>query len=207
MIRISKTMGRMSMIRVLGVLWSIALVFVTSCVTVNIYFPAAEVNRAAEQIVDDVYGKPGNPAGSSGEEQGQRWVGRALAAALEPSNAYAQEDITVTNAVIRGLQEQLAANHQNLIPFYEQGNVGIDKNGYLTLRDTGALPMAQLAALRRLTGTDNSLRRQLYLEVAKALNLQMDQVDRVERVFAAKWKEKAASGWWIQEDDGNWRSK
>ncbi len=29
---------------------------VAACVTVNIYFPAAQVEKAAENIVDDVYG-------------------------------------------------------------------------------------------------------------------------------------------------------
>jgi hypothetical protein len=30
------------------------LILVASCVTVNIYFPAAEVQKAADKIVDDV---------------------------------------------------------------------------------------------------------------------------------------------------------
>ena len=33
--------------------------FVSACVTVNIYFPAAAVERAAEQIVKETWGGPG----------------------------------------------------------------------------------------------------------------------------------------------------
>ena len=37
---------------------------VSACVTVNIYFPAAAVERAADQIVKETWGGPAKPAGS-----------------------------------------------------------------------------------------------------------------------------------------------
>src|SRR5690606_549006 len=46
----------------------LALVLVpvlSACVTVNIYFPAAAVQRAADQIVEETWGEPG----SSGAKQ------------------------------------------------------------------------------------------------------------------------------------------
>ena len=36
--------------------------FVSACVTVNIYFPAAAVERAADQIVKETWGGPAKPA-------------------------------------------------------------------------------------------------------------------------------------------------
>jgi len=38
--------------------------FVSACVTVNIYFPAAAVERAADQIVKETWGGPAGPANS-----------------------------------------------------------------------------------------------------------------------------------------------
>ena len=35
---------------------------ISACVTVNIYFPAAAVERAAEQIVKETWGGPSEPA-------------------------------------------------------------------------------------------------------------------------------------------------
>jgi hypothetical protein len=39
-----------------------ATFFISACVTVNIYFPAAAVERAAEQIVKETWGGSGEPA-------------------------------------------------------------------------------------------------------------------------------------------------
>jgi len=49
--------------------WFLALALVAACVTVNIYFPAATVEKTADQIVSDVYGeKPPEPEnGAPGE--------------------------------------------------------------------------------------------------------------------------------------------
>ncbi len=178
-----------------------------ACVTVNIYFPAAEVERAADKIVDDVYGvKPTGNGDEKGKPDGpsQGSLIRLLAEFLEPADAHAQEAVSVSNATIRGLKNQLGENHRQLRPFYDQGNVGIDRNGYLVLRDTQGLPLQQLALLKRLVNEDNSLRKQLYREVAKALNVASDQVDRIEAIFAGHWRQKALSGWWVQRDDGSW---
>src|SRR5262249_34156296 len=38
-----------------------AIFFVSACVTVNIYFPAAAVERAAEEIVKETWGGPDKP--------------------------------------------------------------------------------------------------------------------------------------------------
>jgi len=46
-----------SLVRALGLL-GLALAL-AACVTVNIYFPAAKVEKTADEIVGDVYGKEG----------------------------------------------------------------------------------------------------------------------------------------------------
>ena len=53
----------------LGKRWLVALfvVFLVSCVTVNIYFPAAAIQKAADEIVDDVRKAP---PGNGGEKSG-----------------------------------------------------------------------------------------------------------------------------------------
>ncbi|WP_244147371.1 DUF1318 domain-containing protein [Desulfovermiculus halophilus] len=175
-----------------------------ACVTVNIYFPAAEVEKAAERIVDDVYGQDRNETGGGGGDQSalQRFL-----AWLGPDTAWAQEVTSVSNAAIRGLKQTIADNHQKLLPFYRQGAVGIDKDGYLEIRNTQELNLGQVAALRKTVAKDNEARRQLYREVAAALQLDPSNVSRVEEIFARQWREKASAGWWIQKDDGSWSRK
>ena len=45
--------------------YCLLIFFVTSCITINIYFPAAAVEKAADIIVDEVWG---NQGGKPGEE-------------------------------------------------------------------------------------------------------------------------------------------
>ena len=193
-----------------------ALAVIAGCVTVNIYFPAAKVEKTAEKIVDEVYQekketpppvqpeekeKPRslNEGGSPGRLASLEWLG--------PAPAHAEEATTVSNAAIRALKEQIGKRHQELLPYYQQGQAGINKDGYLEVRGTGGLALPQVAALKRLVEADNAARRQLYDEVAKALGLKSAQVPQVRQIFAKQWRDKAQAGWAVQGDDGQWVRK
>jgi uncharacterized protein YdbL (DUF1318 family) len=181
-----------------------AIMGIAACVTVNIYFPAAEVEKAAERIVDDVYGQDNE---ATPEENSDQSALKHFWAWMGPQKAWAQDATTVSNAAIRGLKQTIAGNHQELKSFYAQGAVGITKDGYLEVRDTSGLNLGQVAALRQLVQKDNEGRRQLYREVAAALQLDSSQVGKVEDIFARQWRDKASSGWWIQQDNGQWVKK
>ena len=185
----------------------VALMFLgAACVTVNIYFPAARVEKTAEQIVDDVYQqKETAPEQKKAPGPGSalmRWL-----AWLAPRQAWAASATSVSNAAIRALKDDIARRHGQILPFYQKGKVGINKDGYLVLRDQKGLPMKELARLRRLISADNQARRRLYQEVTRALNLPANQVGKVQRIFAGMWRAKAGGGWWIQEDNGRWHRK
>jgi uncharacterized protein len=189
------------------------LVIVAGCVTVNIYFPAAQVEKTAEKIVDDVYREKAEPPEQGPAEKprslNERGILRNIArlAAFGPATAHAEEATTVSNAAIRGLKDQIGQRHRELLPYYQQGQVGISKDGFLEVRGTGGLGLQQVASLKRLVDADNAARRQLYEEVAKALNLKPEQVPQVRQIFAKQWRDKAEAGWAVQGDDGQWRRK
>lgn len=197
--------------------WFLALALVAACVTVNIYFPAATVEKTADQIVSDVYGEkppepengaPGEPKPSS-EARTRPALASRLADLIErigPAEAQAAEATTVSNAAIRGLKNQLAQNFQELKPFYEKGNVGIGQDGMLVVRNQDGLALPDVARMRRLVSADNQTRAQLYQEVAKALNLQSSQVGQVQEIFARKWIEEAPRGYYVQAG-GAWKRK
>jgi uncharacterized protein YdbL (DUF1318 family) len=174
---------------------------IAACVTVNIYFPAAEVKKTADEFVDDVYKKD---TSESGEEQSSlhrflEWLG--------PQEARAQKASQVSNAAIRGLKAQIGEHHSKLEPSYASGAIGITNDGYLTIKDKSKLSLSELGKVRQLVEKDNRARKQLYKEVVKALDLEQSQISRVESIFADTWRSKAASGWWIQKDDGSWTRK
>jgi len=181
-------------------LFLVALFLISACITVNINFPAAEIRKQAEEIVDDVYGieNPDNAPTSSLD---------CFIAWLLPKAAFAQDATTISNASIRALKGQLKAQHNMLAPFFTKGNVGIDKNGMLTLKDTKGMNMKNLAKLRRTVKADNNIRNKLYAEVAKAMNIPSGQVNQVKDIYADLWRQKAGAGWWIQDDKGAWKKK
>jgi uncharacterized protein len=187
---------------------------IAACVTVNIYFPAAAVERTAEEFVGDVYRKKDHPPKERQEPNGEPRSRRedgifALArlARLGPAPAHAQDATTVSNAAIRALKEEIARRHGELLPYYQGGQAGITREGYLEVRDTGGLNLSQVAALRRLVDADNAARRRLYDEVGKALNLTPEQIPQVRQIFAKQWRDQAQGGWWVQTDDGQWSRK
>ena len=181
-----------------------SLLLLAACVTVNIYFPAAQAERTAEEIVDEVY-KEGQ---TQGDEQSA--IVRTLLAlagdVFGPGVAHAQDATSVSNAAIRGLKQTLADNHRQLAPFYASGAVGITNDGYLAVRDDSALSLQDKAQVKRLVASDNDTRKKLYQEVATALNVP-GETAKVAAVFADEWRSKAAGGWWVQADDGSWKRK
>ena len=189
------------------------LALIAGCVTVNVYFPAAQVEKTAEKIVEEVYQEKKEPPmpGPTDKPQSsnERGIFCSIArlARFGPAPAHAEEATTVSNATIRGLKDQIGQRHRELLPFYQQGQVGINKDGFLEVRGTSGLGLQQVASLKRLVDADNAARRQLYEEVAKALTLKPDQVSQVRQIFSKQWRDKAEAGWDVQADNGQWGRK
>ena len=188
-----------------------AIVFLLSaCVTVNIYFPAAAVERAADKIVKETYGgAPAEPA-----KQGQQPQSRILksrAAFAMPrfvGEAHAQEaDINVSNPTIRALRESIKRRSESLEPYMDRGNIGITRDGLLAARSTEGLSLKERAEVQQLVDAENRDRETLYSEIAKANGMARETVPKIKATFAKSWTEQARPGWYIQDAQGNWRKK
>ncbi|WP_321402140.1 DUF1318 domain-containing protein [Maridesulfovibrio sp.] len=188
------------------VLTFLSLLSFVACVTVNIYFPAAKVERAAEDIVEDVYGT--NPGQEGKDDQSALENFLAL---FSPQEAHAQvskaEIDKKSNSAIRGLKQTIAADHKKLVPYYNSGNIGITKDGYLQIISKNGLNIKQTAELRRLVAQDNDTRDQLYTEVAASMNIPGSELEKVKAIFAQEWQQRAPSGWFIQAKSGKWTKK
>ena len=180
-----------------------ALAFVFSCITVNIYFPEATVRTAAEEIVQEIRKKDGEGRSATGALLGGP---RTTAFSLVPA-AWAQEETTVSNPAIRALKETLKNRFPAIKPFFAGGNIGETNKGLLEVRDEAALGLKEKAALRSLVKDENGDRTKLYAEVAKALNIEASQIERVQKIFAESWIKNAEPGWWVQSEDGAWAKK
>ena len=183
--------------------------FVSACVTVNIYFPAAAVERAADQIVKETWGGPNEPAKPAAPApQSRNFFAPGYFVKLSfVSEAFAQEaDINVTNPAIRALKDSIRKRSDALKPYLDKGTVGIGQDGLLALRSADGLNLKERADVNQLIEAENKDREALYVEIAKANSISSDNIPRIKSIFAKSWMEQARPGWWIQSG-GNWQKK
>ncbi|NPA94479.1 MAG: YdbL family protein [Thermodesulfobacteria bacterium] len=181
--------------------WVMMIFFlVSACVTVNIYFPAAEVRKAAEDIVKDV--REQQPAGS--EENSSlsptSWF-------FSVAEAHAASELTVSNATIRQLKARMKKRFPSLAPYMARGLVGEGLNGLLTIKSLAGLGLKEKAKLKKLVDAENKDRMALYRAVAQALNIPSSQLSRVQSIFAQQWQKTAPKGTFIEIKPGKWVRK
>ena len=183
-------------------LWMAALVItlvVWACVTINIYFPAEKVESVAGEIVSEVRGqKPENQDGAkekdnpkeeeSAKDKEKSSLRFDTLLALWDSSAWADEVTTVSNPTIRALKEAMKNRYQIMKPFYQKGMLLEGNDGYVSLGSTSGLGLKERRDLNSLVEAENKDRERLYLEVAKALNIDPSQVNRVAEIFAKDWQ-------------------
>jgi uncharacterized protein YdbL (DUF1318 family) len=188
----------------------LSVMLLVSCVTVNIYFPAAAIQKAADQIVDDVRQTPEQapekkPEPTPDKKSHLRWFQYVTVGA--PAAHAAAVDVNVSTPAIRALKASMANRFPQLQPLYAKGALGETNNGLVAVRDTGALSLKERADATRLVDEENRDRTALYTEIVKANNLGMNTLPEVQRIFANSWRGKSAPGWWIQQDNGQWAKK
>jgi uncharacterized protein YdbL (DUF1318 family) len=185
-----------NMVRKLGRVSFFWVIFIASCVTVNIYFPAAAVQKAADQIVDDVRDK-------------NSWLLEQLKRiSLGPQEAYAQQvNIDVSTPAIRALRDAMSNRFPALKPYYDKGAIGENNNGYIEARDVGTLNLQDRGNLSRLMDQENKDRQGLYREIMTANRFGPEALPQIQRIFANSWRAKSAPGWWVQADNGQWAKK
>ena len=180
-----------------------------ACVTINIYFPAAAADKAAEKIVDDILGLQQQEGGEDGAALLDHLYDSISLNPLDwliPVAHAATPDFTVDTVQIRQLQAAMKQRHVQLQEHYASGAVGYTVDGLVALRDEGSVALKLRMQLKKLVAGENQDRNALYQAIAAA-NGHPEWESQVRSVFAGKWIEKAAAGWWYQAADGGWREK
>ena len=185
-----------------------ALVLLAACVTINVYFPAAEAQQAAAEFVDKVIGD--DPAQTPPPAQPPQ-------ASLQPrfnlmslliSDAQAQSvDITIRTPAIQEIQDRMADRFQNsLEAHFDSGALGFGSDGLIVVRDASKVPLKDRVSLNQLVADDNRDRKAVYREIAVA-NGHREWEDQIRETFARQWVASAHKGWWYQGADGGWKQK
>jgi uncharacterized protein YdbL (DUF1318 family) len=162
-----------------------------ACVTINIYFPAEKVESAAGRIVDDIRDNrpdPENQGRKGNQSYNRHGILDRIRAAISPAAAWAQEATTVSNPTIRALKKKMKERFQALKPYYKEGVLKERDDGYLAISDAGGLGLKEKRDLKGLVEAENEDRRTLYKEVAKALQIDPGQIEKIAQIFAKEWQ-------------------
>ena len=183
----------------------------TACVTINVYFPAAAAEQAAETIVRDVVSESPPAQRNTPEREPRsavdRWrvrVASALDWVIRP--AAAKADLEIDTPAIRKLRASLKRRQPQLRPYFASGALGLTRDALVALRDLKAVPLKERARLRKLVADENRDRNALYREIARA-NGHPEWEDDIRRTFARVWVKEFPKGTWYQDDKGRWRRK
>ncbi len=181
-----------------------------ACVTINVYFPAAAAEKAADRIIEDIWGKDKEKGGEQSALPGR--TGPVLLAALRGAldlvvpAAEAQADLDISSPAIRSLTASMKARAPDLDPFFESGAVGLTADGLVELRDANAVPLADRNSARKLVADENADRAALYREIAGANSHPEWEAD-IRNTFAQRWIANASTGWYYQNAAGAWVQK
>lgn len=194
--------------RVMTLPFLAATLLCAACVTINVYFPAAAAEKAADRIIDDVWDKGAPKPGAAAVPPQSSLPSRVVLAALDfviaPAQA-AQPDIDVSSPEVQQVKASLEARFSALKPYFESGAVGLTGDGLVAVRDANAVPLAKRNTVKALVADENRDRMALYRQIANA-NGQPQWAGQIQSVFAQRWVAKAQSGWWYQ-DSGGWKQK
>ena len=199
----------------------------SACVTINVYFPAAAAEKAADKIIEDVWGGDNNEATKEGDKRSSvaapeetvtprtrtlprvpkvllAAAGSALDFLVTPANA--QADLNISTPAIRQLTQSMEARHAQLKKYYDAGSVGLMRDGLIGVRDQNLIPLPERNAARKLVTEENADRANLYREIATG-NAHPEWEPDIRSTFAERWISKAAKGWYYQDADGAWKQK
>jgi uncharacterized protein len=190
---------------------AVALFLLTACVTINIYFPAAAAEKAADQIIKEIQKttpeKTPEPKASLSDWQVAvyQWADDVLNVIISPAQA-AEADLEIDSPDIRKLRASMKSRFDALAGFYQQGFIGIKQDGLLAVRDASSVPLKDRNTVNQLVSAENSDREALYRAIANA-NGHADWYEQIKTTFAARWISNAQAGWWYEISSNNWKQK
>lgn len=192
----------------IGLVATTAFALLAACVTINVYFPEAAADKAAQQFVDKVLeAAPKGPPPSSDPPPPGKSPGAMLLDFLVPS-AYAQSaNISIQTPQIQAIQSRMQQRFAaSLSSYFANGAIGFTGDGLVAMRDAAAVPLPQRAALNTAIADENRDRQAVYREIAVA-NGHAEWESQIRGTFAKQWVQQAKAGWYYQDASGAWKQK
>ncbi|HET7223141.1 MAG TPA: DUF1318 domain-containing protein [Rhodanobacteraceae bacterium] len=197
-----------------------SLALLAGCVTINVYFPAAAAQKAADQVIGNIMGPDASgqtPAPSSSTQpapssapasQPEPLAVRVLDAVVPAAYAAeSQPNLDIRTPSIQAIEARMRDRFHSIMKgLLASGAVGFTHNGDVAIRDASKIPLAQRAQASQAVAAENADRAQLYKQIAIA-NGHPEWAQRMRESFAKQWISRAHAGWYYQDASGNWQRK
>ncbi len=209
-----------------------ASLLLSACVTINVYFPAAEAKEAAKEFVEKVINDnipnenipndsmPAQPPGggmalqtsSSSTRVASRFAFELPAfdplmlLGIAPAYAQGQPDFSIQTPAIQAIQSRMEGRFASqLRSHFDSGALGFTEDGLVVVRDAAAIALKDRVPVNSAVADENRDRKAVYREIAVANN-HPEWEGQIRTVFAKQWVDSAKSGWWYQRG-GAWKQK
>jgi uncharacterized protein YdbL (DUF1318 family) len=196
------------------------LALLVGCVTINVYFPAAAAQKAADQVIGNIMGPDSQgatpapatsvpPASSSDPAPHSEPLAMRMLDAVIPtaSAAESQPNLDVKTPAIQAIEARMRARfHSVLKGLLDSGAIGFTHDGDVAVHDASKIPLSQRAQANQAIAAENADRAQLYKQIADA-NGHPEWAQRMREAFAKQWISRARSGWYYKDASGNWKKK
>jgi len=195
---------------VVGLLATLAIALV-GCVTINVYFPEAAAQKAADQFIGNVIdnASPAKPApkAPSPTDSGQHPSAMLLDLLIPTAAAADVPNIRVQTAATEAISARMSGRFQGpLGALLDSGAVGFTRDGMVAMRDASKVPLSERAQASATVADENRDRAALYREVASA-NGHPEWQAQIQATFAKGWIDRAKAGWYVQNASGAWQQK
>lgn len=189
------------------------VVALVGCVTINVYFPAAAAQKAADQFIGNVLGEPAGTAKpeqkkpKSDDEQHQQPSVMLLDLLIPAAYAADQPDLRIATPATEALRARMRTRFNDVLqPLLGNGAVGFTHNGLVAMHDASKVPLSQRTQTNAAIADENHDRTTLYQEIANA-NGHPEWEAQIRSTFAKTWIEKAHPGWYYQDASGAWKQR
>jgi uncharacterized protein YdbL (DUF1318 family) len=184
-----------------------------ACVTVNVNFPEATVQRAAGDYVEELYkardrekeSAPATPPPATKPTSKIHWenfLGIPSAHAIDVSATF-----QIKSAKTAQIQARQAERLKALLESKKAGHVGETSDGYISLDANSQLKPLMKKSLQPLVDAENQDRKDLYQEILSINHMSGMQSKSIETSFARSFQAASPSGTWVQSAEGKWSQK
>ena len=183
------------------------LVALVGCVTINVYFPEAAAQKAADQFIGTVLEDSGAAKPASKDEKVPPPAGKQPSASLldlviPAAHAAEAPDLQIRTPETDAIRQRMTSRFGGqLKTLFNAGAVGFTADGLVAVRDAAAAPGAD-----GVVSEENADRNALYQAIAKA-NGHPDWEPQIRKTFADGWIQKAPPGWYYRDASGAWKRK